>query len=222
MHPTSTRADPATGNPIDAGNYYLNKGNYSNDDNVIAAHEYGHLLGIDDEYSQSNEMLNALLHQAAPENAPSAMAALDKKTVERMVLASLKRPLLDRLAADPAGGHRRVPGQTGRCENEDGGRRPVRSCRRRSAHRAGEASDGSLRTGLDPQRAPGCGLPDRRRTSATSPLPAKEWRPASTPRRWRRESCRCTKSRSTPRRLRRSVWPGSGTPGSTCTARSRR
>ena len=99
VHPTSTRADPRTGNPIDAGNYYLNKGNYSNDDNVIAAHEYGHLLGIDDEYSQSNEMLNALLHQAAPKNAPSAMAALDKKTVERMVLASLKRPLLDRLAA---------------------------------------------------------------------------------------------------------------------------
>jgi hypothetical protein len=99
VHPKSTRADPRTGNPIDAGNYYLNKGNYSNDDKVIAAHEYGHLLGIDDEYSQSNEMLNALLHQAAPKNAPSAMAALDKKTVERMVLASLKQPLLDQLAA---------------------------------------------------------------------------------------------------------------------------
>ena len=97
VHPTSTKADPKTGNPIDAGNYYLNKGNYSNDDKVIAAHEYGHLLGIDDEYSQSNEMLNALLHQAAPKDAPSAMAALDKKTVERMVLSSLKKPLLDRL-----------------------------------------------------------------------------------------------------------------------------
>ena len=99
VHPKSTQANPATGNPIDAGNYYLNKGNYSNDDKVIAAHEYGHLLGIDDEYSQSNEMLNALLHQAAPGNAPSAMAALDKKTVERMVLASLKQPLIDQLKA---------------------------------------------------------------------------------------------------------------------------
>jgi hypothetical protein len=99
VHPTSTKADPKTGNPIDAGNYYLNKGNYGNDDKVIAAHEYGHLLGIDDEYSQSNEMLNALLHQAAPKDAPSAMAALDKKSVERMVLASLKKPVLDRLKA---------------------------------------------------------------------------------------------------------------------------
>ena len=98
VHPTATRADPATGNPIDAGNYYLNKGDYSANDSVIAAHEYGHLLGIDDEYSQSNEMLNSLLHQAAPAGAPSAMAALDKKTVERMVLKALTRPLLARLA----------------------------------------------------------------------------------------------------------------------------
>ena len=99
VHPTSTTADPATGNPIDAGNYYLNKGTYSANDSVIAAHEYGHLLGIDDEYSQSNQMLNSLLHQAAPGSAPSAMAALDKKTVERMVLSSLQKPLVDQLTA---------------------------------------------------------------------------------------------------------------------------
>lgn len=99
VHPTSTVADPATGNPIDAGNYYLNKGRYGANDSVIAAHEYGHLLGIDDEYSQSNQMLNSLLHQAAPGNAPSAMAALDKKTVERMVLSSLQKPLVDQLTA---------------------------------------------------------------------------------------------------------------------------
>lgn len=97
VHPTSTTADPATGNPIDAGNYYLNKGNYGADDSVIAAHEYGHLLGIDDEYSQSNEMLNGLLHQAAPGSAPSAMKALDSKTVERMALAALRAPLVAQL-----------------------------------------------------------------------------------------------------------------------------
>jgi hypothetical protein len=97
VHPTSTQANPATGNPIDAGNYYLNKGNYTADDSVIAAHEYGHLLGIDDEYSQSNEMLNGLLHQAAPGSAPSAMKALDKKTVERMVLSALRAPLIAQL-----------------------------------------------------------------------------------------------------------------------------
>ncbi len=99
VHPMSTRADRATGNPIDAGNYYLNKGSYAANDSVIAAHEYGHLLGIDDEYSQSNEMLNALLHQAAPASAPSAMAALDKKTVERMVLSSLRTPLVTALTS---------------------------------------------------------------------------------------------------------------------------
>ena len=66
VHPNSVPANAKGGNPIDAGNYYLNKGGYGGDDNVIAAHEYGHLLGIDDEYSQSNEMLNALLHRAAP------------------------------------------------------------------------------------------------------------------------------------------------------------
>ena len=99
VHPMSTQANRATGNPIDAGNYYLNKGSYGGNDSVIAAHEYGHLLGIDDEYSQSNEMLNGLLHQAAPGSAPSAMEALDKKTVERMVLSSLRQPLVTQLRA---------------------------------------------------------------------------------------------------------------------------
>lgn len=97
VHPMSTKADAKAGNPIDAGNYYMNQGDYASDKNVIAAHEYGHLLGMDDEYSQSNEMLNAMLHSAAPKSAPSAMAALDRKTVERMVLSSLKRPLLAQL-----------------------------------------------------------------------------------------------------------------------------
>jgi hypothetical protein len=99
IHPSSTVAG-SPGQPIDAGNWYMNKGTgYSGDDKVIAAHEYGHLLGIPDEYSQSNEQLNALIHQAAPGSAPSAGAALDKATVERMVLSSLKQPLLSQLDA---------------------------------------------------------------------------------------------------------------------------
>ena len=77
----------------------MNKGNYSGSDDVIAAHEYGHLLGIPDEYSQSNEQMHALLHQSSPAGAASAGAALDRTTVERMVLAALQRPLFDRLAA---------------------------------------------------------------------------------------------------------------------------
>ncbi len=96
IHPSSVVAG-SPGQKIDAGNYYINKGNYPGDEKVIAAHEYGHLIGIPDEYSQSNEQMNALLHQAAPSTAPSAHAALDKKTVERMVLASLRTPLLTAL-----------------------------------------------------------------------------------------------------------------------------
>ena len=97
IHPSSIVAG-SPGQPIDAGNWYVSKGNYSGDDQVIAAHEYGHLLGIPDEYSQSNEQLNALIHQAAPKTAPSAKAALDRATVERMVFSSLKQPLLNQLA----------------------------------------------------------------------------------------------------------------------------
>jgi len=99
IHPPSTVAGSA-GQPIDAGNWYMNKGtSYSGDDTVIAAHEYGHLLGIPDEYSQSNEQLNALIHQAAPGTAPSARAALDRATVERITLAALRRPLIAQLNA---------------------------------------------------------------------------------------------------------------------------
>lgn len=99
IHPSSVQAG-TPGQQIDAGNYYLNKGpNYPGDEKIIAAHEYGHLIGIPDEYSQSNEQLNALLHQAAPTTAPSARAALDKKTVERMVLAALRDPLYLALGA---------------------------------------------------------------------------------------------------------------------------
>lgn len=98
VHPPAVVAG-SPGHKIDAGNYYMNKGNYSGDEKVITAHEYGHLLGIDDEYSQSNAMLNAMLHDAAPADAPSAGKALDKATVERMVLVSMKAPLLKQLDA---------------------------------------------------------------------------------------------------------------------------
>jgi hypothetical protein len=79
IHPQSVAAG-TPGQVIDAGNYYINKGTYTGDEKVIAAHEYGHLIGIPDEYSQSNVQMNALLHQAAPTTAPSAHAALERKT----------------------------------------------------------------------------------------------------------------------------------------------
>ncbi|MFM7534531.1 MAG: hypothetical protein ACKO91_01875 [Acidimicrobiales bacterium] len=99
VHPSSV-VGGSPGNPIDAGNYYVAKdAGYPANDDIIYAHEYGHLLGIADEYSQSNEQMNALLHQAAPGGAASAMAALDRTTVERMVLAAMSRPLHAQLVA---------------------------------------------------------------------------------------------------------------------------
>jgi hypothetical protein len=98
IHPQAVAAG-TPGQVIDAGNYYINKGTYSSDEKVIAAHEYGHLIGIPDEYSQSNVQMNALLHQAAPKTAPSAHAALERATVERMVLVAMRRPLLVALDA---------------------------------------------------------------------------------------------------------------------------
>jgi len=99
VYPKSVVAG-SPGQPIDAGNWYMNKGkSYDGDDKLIAAHEYGHLIGIPDEYSQSNEQLNALIHQAAPANAPSAMAAIDRITVERMVFSSLAQRLVRQLDA---------------------------------------------------------------------------------------------------------------------------
>ena len=104
VHP-ATVVGGSTGNPIDAGNFYKKKDDaaYPASDDLIYAHEYGHLLGIPDEYSQSNEQMNALLHQAAPAGAASSQAALDRTTVERMTLAALSRPLSAQLdAAMPA------------------------------------------------------------------------------------------------------------------------
>jgi hypothetical protein len=100
--PASIPGSP--GHPIDAGNWYQQDpakraAAYPHSDDVIYAHEYGHMLGIPDEYSQSNEQLNALMHQAAPKTAASSHAALDKTTMERMTLAALSRPLFGQLQA---------------------------------------------------------------------------------------------------------------------------
>ena len=102
--PASVPGTP--GHPIDAGNWYQQdadpakrSASYPHSDDVIYAHEYGHMLGIPDEYSQSNEQLNALLHQAAPKTAAASRAALDKATIERMTLAALTPPLRAQLQA---------------------------------------------------------------------------------------------------------------------------
>jgi len=103
----------STGNPIDAGNYYMKKDDsvYPESDAMIYAHEYGHLMGINDEYSQSNEQMNLLIHRAAPGTAASSMAALDKKTLELMALALLTRPLYGRLIAGLSAVKNAIAGQ---------------------------------------------------------------------------------------------------------------
>ncbi len=99
LYPASVVASQAAGNPIDAGNYYLNTSRYGADAAAIYAHEYGHLLGLQDEYDQSNFQMHVLLHQVSPRLGGGRGAALDRATVERMVLAALTRPLFFRFAA---------------------------------------------------------------------------------------------------------------------------
>jgi hypothetical protein len=89
----------SAGHPIDAGHYYMNRGGYPFSEEAIYAHEYGHLIGLPDEYSQSNPQMHALMHDIDPGTSAARGAALDKETVRRMVLAALTRPLHDRVNA---------------------------------------------------------------------------------------------------------------------------
>ncbi len=105
VHPPASVPGTA-GHPIDAGNWYRQdndpakrSASYPHTDDVIYAHEYGHMLGIPDEYSQSNAQMNALMHQAAPKTAASSKAALDKTTIERMALAALTPALSSQLSS---------------------------------------------------------------------------------------------------------------------------
>ena len=88
-----------TAHPIDAGHLYMNKGTvYAGmDDEAIYAHEYGHWIGLADEYSMSNLQAHALMHRVSPGTSANAGKALDRETVRRMVMAALTRPLYDRL-----------------------------------------------------------------------------------------------------------------------------
>jgi hypothetical protein len=92
----------SAGHPIDAAHYYMNRGGYPFSEEAIYAHEYGHLIGLADEYSQSNPQMHAVMHDVDPGTAATRGAALDRETVRRMVMAALTRPLYNRVSA--AGG----------------------------------------------------------------------------------------------------------------------
>ncbi|ANJ25701.1 hypothetical protein ATC03_01915 [Agromyces aureus] len=85
--------------PIDAGNYYMNVAAYgAANAEAIYAHEYGHLIGLSDEYSQSNPQMHALMHEMDPATSAQRGAALDREAVRRMILASLVPQLHARVA----------------------------------------------------------------------------------------------------------------------------
>ena len=99
LFPQAQAAGGAT-HPIDARHYYMNPGTYAGmNQEAIYAHEYGHLLGLSDEYSHSNPQMHALLHGIDPGTASERGKTMDRESVRKMVLAALTRPLMDRVTA---------------------------------------------------------------------------------------------------------------------------
>ncbi len=95
----SEAADSNTpGKRIDSGNWFQNEGNYATglsaadaekESVKTAAHEYGHLLGIPDEYSQSNANMHKLMHQASPTLSAGQDNLLDDSARKWMVLRAM-------------------------------------------------------------------------------------------------------------------------------------
>lgn len=93
-------ADRSGAHPVDAGNWYMNtERNYAGMDmEAIYAHEYGHLIGLPDEYSRSNDQIHQQLHRMGG-GAASSGAEMDRQTVRRMVATALVGALTGRLQA---------------------------------------------------------------------------------------------------------------------------
>lgn len=87
--------------PIDAGHWYMDtKTNYAGMDlDAVAAHEYGHLVGLQDEYSRSNDQMHQLIHRMGG-GAKNADKDLDNTTVRSMVAQALERPILARIQTE--------------------------------------------------------------------------------------------------------------------------
>lgn len=89
--PSTVAGSP--GHPIDAGNYYMNRGTYGGSAESTYAHEFGHLIGINDEYSRSNDQMHRMMHQVSPLQATRMNRELDRETSKRMILAALRPQL---------------------------------------------------------------------------------------------------------------------------------
>lgn len=86
--------------PIDAAHWYMDtQDNYGSNVDAITAHEYGHLLGLADEYSRSDDQTHQLMHRMGG-GAKNADKLLDQHTLRQMVTLALYGPLNDRLSAN--------------------------------------------------------------------------------------------------------------------------
>jgi len=86
---------------IDAGNWFTNidKRVYPADPNVIYAHEYGHLLGIPDEYSLSNAEMHNRIHGAYPIEGTAAASDLDRQATRVVLVRAIVDQVKPRLTA---------------------------------------------------------------------------------------------------------------------------
>lgn len=88
-------ADPNKYGIVDAGNWFTSHagGAYGTTPlDVVYAHEYGHLLGLADEYSLSNADMHAALHNASPKS-KEMNEQLDKAATRYLVMQSLQGAL---------------------------------------------------------------------------------------------------------------------------------
>jgi hypothetical protein len=95
---------------IDSGNWFsdVDRRVYPADPSVIYAHEYGHLLGIPDEYSLSHADVHARIHGAEPARAAAMQGDLDKGAARIIMLRALAPHVLPRLRTQARGVARTV------------------------------------------------------------------------------------------------------------------
>lgn len=93
---TTAVAAGGAGGAINAQEWFMNKNNavYPASFQSIYAHEYGHLIGLPDEYSLSNPNMHALFHNISPTSETQMNNQLDKAGIREMVLAAIRPRML--------------------------------------------------------------------------------------------------------------------------------
>lgn len=101
VHLNTTTATGAAGAVINAREWFTNKNNanYPASFESIYAHEYGHLIGLADEYSLSNPNMHALFHDISPTSETQMNNQLDKAGIREMVLAAIRPRMLAQIQA---------------------------------------------------------------------------------------------------------------------------